>query len=157
MTRLDSIDCIGAGAWLIESCKERREGVGQMADGKDCICAARSEYECGCEADWTPQAQINLERENAQLKSTSAELNRIIGEQRAEIEDHKIEFWSIVETHKLEEEVRRELINEQSALIEVLAKALGEETYSLRSLGHEPFNDSVKALTRYSEWKEGVK
>lgn len=25
-----------------------------MADGKECVCAARDEGECGCGADWTP-------------------------------------------------------------------------------------------------------
>ena len=39
-----------------------------MADGKGCKCAARSESECGCDADWTPQEVYDLRTENKQLK-----------------------------------------------------------------------------------------
>ena len=31
-----------------------------MADGKGCKCAAHSESECGCDADWTPQEVYDL-------------------------------------------------------------------------------------------------
>ena len=39
-----------------------------MADGKGCKCAAYSESECGCDADWTPQEVYDLRAENARLK-----------------------------------------------------------------------------------------
>lgn len=39
-----------------------------MADGKGCKCAAHSESECGCDADWTPQAVYDLRAENERLK-----------------------------------------------------------------------------------------
>jgi hypothetical protein len=39
-----------------------------MADGKGCKCAAYSESECGCDADWTPQEVYDLRAENEQLK-----------------------------------------------------------------------------------------
>lgn len=39
-----------------------------MADGKGCKCEARSESECGCDADWTPQEVYDLRTENEQLK-----------------------------------------------------------------------------------------
>ena len=39
-----------------------------MADGKGCKCAAHSEAECGCDADWTPQEVYDLRDENERLK-----------------------------------------------------------------------------------------
>jgi hypothetical protein len=39
-----------------------------MADGKGCKCAAYSESECGCDADWTPQEVYDLRAENERLK-----------------------------------------------------------------------------------------
>jgi hypothetical protein len=39
-----------------------------MADGKGCKCAAHSESECGCDADWTPQEVYDLRAENERLK-----------------------------------------------------------------------------------------
>jgi len=39
-----------------------------MADGKGCKCAAHSESECGCDADWTPQEVYDLRAENKRLK-----------------------------------------------------------------------------------------
>lgn len=30
-------------------------------DGQDCRCAARSEYECVCDADWTPREVYQLQ------------------------------------------------------------------------------------------------
>jgi hypothetical protein len=44
-----------------------------MADGKGCKCAAYSEAECGCDADWTPQAVYDLRAENERLKLTRYE------------------------------------------------------------------------------------
>lgn len=40
-----------------------------MADGKGCKCAARSSYECGCGADWTPQEVIDARRRLAIFES----------------------------------------------------------------------------------------
>ena len=39
-----------------------------MADGKGCKCAAYSENECACDADWTPQEVYDLRAENERLK-----------------------------------------------------------------------------------------
>ena len=39
-----------------------------MADGKGCKCAAHSESECGCDADWTPQEVYDLLAEIERLK-----------------------------------------------------------------------------------------
>jgi hypothetical protein len=39
-----------------------------MADGKGCTCAAHSESECGCDADWTPQEVYDLRAENERLR-----------------------------------------------------------------------------------------
>ena len=50
-----------------------------MADGKGCKCAAHSESECGCDADWTPQEVYDLRAENERLK----EAIRRIAEQDA--------------------------------------------------------------------------
>jgi len=50
-----------------------------MADGKGCKCAAYSESECACDADWTPQEVYDLRAENARLK----EAIRRIAEQDA--------------------------------------------------------------------------
>ena len=50
-----------------------------MADGKGCKCAAHSESECGCDADWTPQEVYDLRAENERLK----EAIRRLAEQNA--------------------------------------------------------------------------
>jgi hypothetical protein len=39
-----------------------------MSDGKGCRCAAHSESECGCDADWTPQELIDARAEIARLR-----------------------------------------------------------------------------------------
>ena len=39
-----------------------------MADGKGCKCAAYSESECACDADWTPQEVYDLRAENERLR-----------------------------------------------------------------------------------------
>jgi hypothetical protein len=44
-----------------------------MADGKGCKCAAYSESECGCDADWTPQEVYDLRAEVARLRLNDAE------------------------------------------------------------------------------------
>ncbi len=50
--------------------------------GKDCDCEARSSYECGCDADWTPTEvyklredakQLSLERDDALSQIAQAE------------------------------------------------------------------------------------
>jgi hypothetical protein len=50
--------------------------------GKDCHCEARSSYECGCDADWTPTEvyklredakQLSLERDEALSQIAQAE------------------------------------------------------------------------------------
>jgi len=69
---------IGGNLWVCgESCfaahdalrtnAEKTKGD-KMADGKGCKCAAHSESECGCDADWTPQEVYDLRAENARLK-----------------------------------------------------------------------------------------
>jgi len=35
--------------------------------GKDCDCEARSSYECGCDADWTPTEVYKLREDAKQL------------------------------------------------------------------------------------------
>jgi hypothetical protein len=49
-----------------------------MADGKECKCAAYSESECGCDADWTPQEVYDLRAENERLRITLTE-RRAVG------------------------------------------------------------------------------
>jgi len=44
-----------------------------MADGNGCRCAAYSESECGCDADWTPQEVYDLRAKIARLRLTDAE------------------------------------------------------------------------------------
>ena len=39
-----------------------------MADGKGCKCAAHSESECGCDADWTPQEVYDLRSDVEMLR-----------------------------------------------------------------------------------------
>lgn len=41
-----------------------------MSDGKNCKCAARSSYECACDADWTPQEVYDLREELATCKDS---------------------------------------------------------------------------------------
>lgn len=45
-----------------------------MADGYDCTCAAHSENECCCGADWTPQETYDLRDQLAASKQREAEL-----------------------------------------------------------------------------------
>jgi hypothetical protein len=35
--------------------------------GKDCQCLARNEYECGCDADWTPREVYELREQRDRL------------------------------------------------------------------------------------------
>lgn len=51
--------------------------VNAMADGKGCKCAARSESECGCDADWTPQELVDARAEISRLRLTATERNAI--------------------------------------------------------------------------------
>ena len=44
-----------------------------MADGKGCKCAAYSESDCACDADWTPQELIDARSEIERLRLTDAE------------------------------------------------------------------------------------
>jgi len=44
-----------------------------MADGEGCKCAAHSESECGCNADWTPQELIDARAEIERLRLTDEE------------------------------------------------------------------------------------
>jgi len=48
-----------------------------MADGKECKCAAHSESECGCNADWTPQELIDARAEIERLRLTDEEREAI--------------------------------------------------------------------------------
>ena len=43
-------------------------------NGMDCTCAARSEYECGCDADWTTQEVHDLREEVKQLREHIASI-----------------------------------------------------------------------------------
>jgi len=43
-------------------------GSHRVCDGVGCKCEARSEAECGCDADWTPQEVYDLRAENERLK-----------------------------------------------------------------------------------------
>lgn len=45
------------------------EGGNKMADGVGCTCAARSQHECACNADWTPQEVLDLRGEVERLKA----------------------------------------------------------------------------------------
>ena len=45
-----------------------------MSDGIGCVCAARSEYECCCDADWRPQELIDLQQQLASRDAEVAEL-----------------------------------------------------------------------------------
>ena len=45
-----------------------------MAGGIGCKCYARSEYECACGVDWTPQELIDARVTIAQLTARVAEL-----------------------------------------------------------------------------------
>jgi hypothetical protein len=45
-----------------------------MADGNGCTCAAHSESECVCDADWTPQEVYDLRAEVALLRDAARKL-----------------------------------------------------------------------------------
>lgn len=42
----------------------------EHADGRDCICAAYSSAECGCDADWTPKEVYEKDKRIAELEAT---------------------------------------------------------------------------------------
>ena len=48
-----------------------------MSNGKECQCAARSEFECACGADWTPEEVYALRAENARLIAQSEGLQLV--------------------------------------------------------------------------------
>ena len=43
-------------------------GSHRVGDGVGCKCEARSEAECGCDADWTPQEIYDLRAENERFR-----------------------------------------------------------------------------------------
>jgi hypothetical protein len=49
-----------------------------VIDGMDCTCAARSEDECGCDADWTTQEVADLREEVKQLREAAVALDNYI-------------------------------------------------------------------------------
>jgi len=51
-----------------------------MADGKGCTCAAHSESECACDADWTPQEVYDLRRENVAVYGLLADIRAAVGD-----------------------------------------------------------------------------
>ncbi|NBT36107.1 MAG: hypothetical protein EBT03_11345 [Betaproteobacteria bacterium] len=51
-----------------------------MADGEGCTCAAHSEAECGCDADWTPQEVYDLRAENAAVYGLLADIRAAVGD-----------------------------------------------------------------------------
>ena len=55
-----------------------------MADGYDCTCAAHSENECCCGADWTPKGTYDLRDQLAASKQREAELSAHVERLRAE-------------------------------------------------------------------------
>ena len=46
-------------------------GSRRVGDGVGCKCEARSEAECGCDADWTPQEIYDLRAENERLRDAT--------------------------------------------------------------------------------------
>jgi len=67
-----------------------------MADGKGCKCAAHSESECGCDADWTPQEVYDLRAEIERLRLTDAEREAIAVAAEAYSSDHGERFAAIL-------------------------------------------------------------
>jgi hypothetical protein len=55
--------------------------------GKDCQCLAHNEYECGCDADWTPREVYELREQRDRLAEACKLLMRVIGDPNASAED----------------------------------------------------------------------
>jgi hypothetical protein len=54
----------------------------QHYEGKGCICFARSQGDCACDADWTPKEVYTLRKRVAELENVSQKLieNSVISE-----------------------------------------------------------------------------
>ena len=75
-----------------------------MTDGIGCVCFAKCEAECSCDADWTPQEIYDLRKEIENLKSTNKLLfTRSLAFMKAQEEYERL---------KKEENIIREKINE---------------------------------------------
>lgn len=70
-----------------------------MADGYDCTCAAHSENECCCGADWTPQETYDLRDQLAASKQREAELMAHVERLREALE--KIEMCGNRVSHEI--------------------------------------------------------
>jgi hypothetical protein len=47
--------------------------------GKDCQCLAHNEYECGCDADWTPREVYELREQRDRLAEALREIKSELG------------------------------------------------------------------------------
>jgi hypothetical protein len=70
--------------------------------GQDCDCEARSSYECGCDADWTPVEVYKLREDAKQLA------DRLTALERERDEWKKAAFEIIEELERERDEARKE-------------------------------------------------
>jgi hypothetical protein len=65
---------------------ERLRELLAHCDGKDCICMAYGQSECGCGCDWTPAEVYELRAEVESLKRLVGELENLLSQSRYSVE-----------------------------------------------------------------------
>ena len=91
-----------------------------MADGKGCKCAAYSESECACDADWTPQEVYDLRAANAAVYGLLADIRAAVGDPTGKLmQDELVAHCRSLhaEVGQLREAIRR--LAEQDATLSV--------------------------------------
>jgi hypothetical protein len=81
--------------------------------GQNCDCEARSSYECGCDADWTPTEVYKLREDAKQLADRLTALER-------ERDEWKKAAFEIIEELERERNEARELAQQMSESNQVL-------------------------------------
>ena len=70
--------------------------------GKDCHCEARSSYECGCDADWTPVEVYKLREDARQLADRLTALELHSTNELARLERERDEAREKTERYRIE-------------------------------------------------------
>jgi len=69
--------------------------------GKDCNCEARSSYECGCDADWTPKEVYDLRGEVVALKALAESTANLAKSLKAERDEAREQYNNLATEHML--------------------------------------------------------
>ena len=118
--------------------------------GKGCDCEARSSYECGCDADWTPKEVYDLRGEVVALKAFAESIVNENKKLNKEVDD-LIRKPLLVEDFKQERDEAREDAQKSKAYKKVL-KVTNE---NLKRERDEAREDREKIKTELEMWRDG--